>query len=207
MDIEILARLTDRGQFPTGSDFTQLRDDLLRQNKFTARGGETRSHRPVELDKQTVAAALAGVSRPAYLYALMTVCGDQLAAKELIGVISAGVGQWLVKRYGDRHRDQPTLYEGITQIIMFDRVGGVRCDPCRGTGLTGKNDCRYCSASGWRRLTDAERARMLGKTAPAYSQSWASKVERLEQDYSFIISGWVDEVERRLRKNLKTLTN
>lgn len=128
---------------------------------------------------EEVAAAMAGISHLASLYARVIYLRDRVREPELVeSIVPIAVeAGWPVKNGEIVSLDR--LYQLIFLALEEECDDRARCRQCNGVGRIGTFKCEKCAGVGLRKPTIASRARALEITPKAFKKSWEKKYESI----------------------------
>ncbi len=180
MSIEILTRLNPR--------ISQI-DNI----GISTAGGITSSD---------IAAACAGIDKTGELIILAKICGYRDVHEPLFyrmyreAIDLAIKGNWKVGERGeDRIRSvlQLAIYESVTQLV---------CPSCKGTKQNPANptkSCIPCNGIGKWRMTDEQKAAVVGISKQAWSKTWQYRYD----DMLLLLDVYEYKAKRKILRRLK----
>lgn len=181
---KILARLTAKGiGVPTGEQ---------------AGAGGVRS----VIDQAAVAAALAGLSDPAYWFARARFLDDPEHARLLWDWVTDTVtAHALAGNWGELPGAQARR---IALVAMTPSVWGVRCTSCDGRGQHNRRrgvltTCGACHGSGRGVVSEREQARIVGVPATSWRRLWRHRVAGVAR----LVADLETEVDEHVRRQFR----
>lgn len=171
-----------------------------------------------EITAEEIAGCLAGVSLGASYYAhyLYIGCNDYQAAleREIVLELAGMLSQRTDKLGRPIQIKKPGTLRGVARLVVYELDSDfARCRQCKGTkgktivhrtsaGYASEwQDCKQCNGSGQRRISQRERAKVVGID----HMTWKTSVSRWYDDALRLLWEWDKEVRTAINKGL-TLT-
>ena len=152
---------------------------------------------PPVFSPEDAAFALSGLERGPYLLGRLVWAGDESVIDELLRVVLREASKLKeVRRWDIRQR--PGQIRDLARVAVLDLLATTICKDCDGDGQVFSKACPHCGATGYRRISDAERAKAFGVPR----QNWKRWRDRYHTIYGLIAEmhqSALTHVQRRMQ--------
>lgn len=150
-----------------------------------------------KLSPMMVAAALAGIERPAYLLLRYIWCQDETVYPELLSEVEHMVkGLALIEEWHGFAAEEKIQALSTLALRYFNHHP--LCKTCNGTGIVKITSCLQCFGSGKQRLTHSVLANAVGVHRSNWLRSWDSKFNLVLA----VLGEWEDSACGHIQKRL-----
>ncbi len=127
-----------------------------------------------ELTTDDINAACAGANQIGLDLLLTKVCNDRLAQHRAFYSLYQEVIQLAVDHHWKIREKGQEKIRSLVQLAIFELTTVLRCPKCNGTRYNNRlRPCKPCSGTGFYKIKNAQRARVLGVNASTWNRVWA----------------------------------
>lgn len=152
-----------------------------------------------EITTDDINAACAGADQIGLDLLLTRVCGDRIAQHRIFHSLYQEVAQLTVDHHWKIRKKSQEKIRNLVQLVIFELTTTPRCPKCDGTKYNKRlKPCKACDGTGFYKIKNTQRARLLGVNASTWSRVWAYR-------YAEVLSLTADHEAKALKNIGKKL--